>query len=65
MPIELNESGYMGSISYVGQKVKLQGVPFAELATKPQAGVKHPKQNNIHFLDKKEHFLNQNRDKIL
>lgn len=33
MPIELNKSGFTGSISYIGQKVKLKGVPFDEVVT--------------------------------
>ena len=30
-PIELNKSGFVGSVTYVGQKVKMNGVPFAEV----------------------------------
>lgn len=45
MPIELNESGYVGSISYVGQKVKMQGVSFAELTSTPQNGEKYSERD--------------------
>lgn len=31
VPIELQQSGYIGSISYSGRSVKIQGVPFSEV----------------------------------
>ena len=30
-PIELNQSGSIGSIEYIGRKVKLNGVPFKQV----------------------------------
>ena len=32
MPIELQQSGYIGNISYVGQNVNINGVPFLNVA---------------------------------
>ena len=31
LPIELQQSGYIGNISYSNQAVKIQGVPFSEV----------------------------------
>ena len=31
MPIELNKSGFLGNITYEGRKVKMSGVPFADI----------------------------------
>ncbi len=31
LPIELQQSGYIGNISYLGRSVKIQGVPFSEV----------------------------------
>ena len=34
MPIELNKSGFLGNITYEGRKVKMSGVPFADIVGK-------------------------------
>ncbi|MBQ3924695.1 MAG: hypothetical protein II696_04200, partial [Firmicutes bacterium] len=42
-PIELSQSGSIGSIEYIGRKVKLNGVPFKQVV--------HKKQNSLKDLD--------------
>ena len=37
MPIELQRYGSMGSISYHGQNVKIEGVPFTKIETSGKA----------------------------
>ena len=39
MPIELQRYGSMGSISYHGQNVKIEGVPFTKIETSGKAHV--------------------------
>ena len=43
MPIELNKSGFLGNIAYENQKVKMQGVPFADVVG--ETGTKHSERD--------------------
>ena len=40
-PIELNDSGFIGNISYNGPKVKLEGKPFSEVFSEDESVVRY------------------------
>ncbi len=44
-PIELNESGYIGNIAYVGQNVKLKGKSFQDV-------IKYADDENVYYQDR-------------
>ena len=47
MPTELQQSGFLGNITYKGQEVKIKGVPFSEILPKRQDGETDKEQFSI------------------
>lgn len=52
MPIELQRDGYIGSISYINQKVNIQGVPFSSVVKIENASRVQNQQREIRLSDR-------------
>lgn len=64
LPIELQQSGYIGNISYSGRSVKIQGVPFSEVFNAKADNVKNFSKNTA--LDAEyENGTEQEKEKII
>lgn len=52
MPIELQRDGYIGSISYINQKVNIQGVPFSSVVKIENASRVQNQQRELRLSDR-------------